>query len=106
MECQTCNGMRFVSVERQQTRKQRIYRDANGFNCWQHQAATSEIETFPTGRTVTHLEPCEDCQATGLAVDPARNPDCSWCHGRGERNAWDMDEYTVEPCDCINLEVA
>lgn len=65
MECTTCNGTRTVSVERQQTRTMRIYRNANGFNCWPHEAVTSEIERFPTGRLVTYLARCTDCNGTG-----------------------------------------
>ena len=100
MECKTCSGLRFVSVKRQQTITKNIHYTKDGYPAWPRIGAYVVKETFPTGRTVTHLEPCEDCDATGLAVDPARNPDCYWCHGRGERNAWDMDEYTVEQCDC------
>lgn len=82
MKCQTCNGMRFVLVERPKR--------------WYQSGTSAVVGTHKVN------EPCEDCQATGLAVDPARDPDCGMCHGRGERNAWDMDEYTVEQCDCEN----
>ena len=84
MLCNTCNGRRIVI--KQEPRK--WYQ--NGTWCYLGNA------------TVGISSPCDDCHGSGLAIDPARNPDCSWCHGTGERNAWDADEYTVEQCDCEN----
>lgn len=83
MECGTCHGMRFVSVEAPKYWKQSGVRAAIG--------------------TQWVSEMCPDCDGTGLAVDPARNPDCHQCDGRGQRNAFaSSGEWETEDCTCTN----
>lgn len=47
-------------------------------------------------------EICPDCQGTGLAVDPAHDPDCI-CQGTGERPVMDCMDGSydgTEDCSC------
>lgn len=71
MECQTCKGMRFTS------RQERKKWYQSGTWCYLGNAT----------QTVTEL--CTDCNGSGLAPDPAANPDCTWCHGTGEMTVSD-----------------
>lgn len=106
MLCNTCSGTRFVLVQRQQFVTKCIYRKADGTVCWPHEGGTPQRERFPTGKWVGISEICPDCEGTGLAIDPARDPECTMCNGRGERNAWDSSgEWEVEQCDCENPHV-
>lgn len=48
-------------------------------------------------------ELCTDCNGSGLAVDPAHDPDCRQCHGTGERGVMDCMDGSydgTEPCRC------
>lgn len=81
MTCTTCNGLRFVLVERPKR--------------WYQSGTSAVIGTHRVN------ELCDDCQGTGLAVDPAHDPDCGMCSGRGERNAWDSSgDWVPELCQC------
>src|SRR5699024_11044004 len=82
MECKTCSGTRFVLVERPKR--------------WYQSGTSAVIGTHKVN------EPCEDCDATGLALDPARNPDCTMCRGRGEYGVMDsFGHYDgAEQCQC------
>ena len=101
MECQTCNGMRFVSVKRQQMVTKTVYYSKDGYPQWQCDGGTPVRETFPTGRTVTHQELCLTCHGSGLAQDPERNPDCRWCNGTGQTHAYcSSGDWVPEQCQC------
>lgn len=64
MQCNTCNGMRFVLVERPKR--------------WYQSGISAVIGTHRVN------ELCPDCHGSGLQVDPSRDPNCSWCKGTGE----------------------
>lgn len=82
MECQTCSGLRFVLVERPKR--------------WYQSGTSAVIGTHRVN------ELCPDCNGTGLAVDPARDPDCSWCHGTGETHAYcSSGDWVPEVCGCV-----
>lgn len=83
MECQTCSGMRFVLVERPKR--------------WYQSGTSAVIGTHRVN------ELCDDCQGTGLGLDPAHNPDCTQCHGRGEMTVGDgSGGVDFDVCPCTN----
>lgn len=82
MECQTCNGMRFVLVERPKR--------------WYQSGTSAVIGTHRVN------ELCTDCNGSGMAPDPAANPDCTWCHGTGEMTVSDGTGCVdFDVCGCV-----
>ena len=95
--CSTCHGVRFVLTEVPETRT------ASVFASWPCDGDTATRITYATGRMVQRNVLCPECQGSGLATDPDRDPQCPDCHGTGMRNAWDSDgEYAEEPCTCAH----
>ena len=102
MICSTCNGMRFVVVKQPQYQNVTTWVNPDtGLVTSQMLGGVPVRHQLPTGRMSGISEVCSECQGTGLALDPARDPDCPQCHGRGERNAWaSSGEWETEPCSC------
>lgn len=89
MECLVCHGRTFVTVKHPKL--------------WKQCGVTATIGT----RTATEI--CPNCAGSGLAVDPARDPNCGQCHGRGWRGVVDCMDGSydgTEPCPCERPEVA
>lgn len=99
MICSTCDGMRFVDRRVPQYQTYNVHRK-DGVPCAPRDGGIATLERFPTGRTVTHRSLCDDCGGTGLAVDPAHDPDCHLCRGTGVRNAYAAGEWETEDCQC------
>ena len=109
MNCQTCNGTKFVSVQKRVYITMTVY-EKNGYPSWQCEGGTPVRHRLPTGRFRTVREICPACQGTGLELNPAHDPNCPKCHGRGTEAVSDGHggvEYDVCPCVRVKLlEVA
>lgn len=110
MECNTCNGIGFVLVERPETVTKTFYKK-DGYVCWPCDGGTPVRETFPTGRKLKINELCDDCHGSGKGLHPDHNPACVHCHGTGDMTVSDGHGcIDTDVCTCVapavELEVA